>query len=77
MTDNSTTPDVLNMSQAKQQLFLQLKAKREELGPHEIAKMQKAVEMQALRQKIKNDIENDEDKLNRLLDEIRFNMQNK
>jgi len=66
--------DVSHLSDAKQQLFAQLKAKREELGEETIAKMQKAVEMDKLKKQIKSDIENDEDKRNRLLDEIRFGM---
>ena len=71
---DSEATDISKMSDAKQQLFMQLKAKRNELGPEEIARMQKAVEMQALQQKIKNDIDNGGDKLDRLLDEIRFQM---
>ena len=66
--------DVSHLSDAKQQLFAQLKAKRMELGEEEIAKMQKAVEMDKMKKQIKSDIENDEDKRNRLLDEIRFGM---
>ena len=74
---SSSAPDVSGMSDAKRQLFAQLKAKREELGPEEIAKMQKAVEMQALQKKIKNDIDSDDTKRQRLLDEIRFQMKDK
>jgi hypothetical protein len=69
--------DVSHLSNAKQQLFAQLKAKREELGPEEIAKMQKAVKLDAMKKQMKSDIENDEDKRNRLLDELRFNMKDK
>lgn len=75
--EQSSGPDVSGMSDAKQQLFAQLKAKREELGPEEIAKMQKAVEMQALQKKVKHDIVNDEKKRERLIDEIRFHIQDK
>ena len=73
----NTMPDISGMSDAKQQLFMQLKAKRAELGPEEIAKMQNAVKMQALQNKIKNDIDNDDDKRARLLDEIRFHLSDK
>ncbi len=66
--------DVSHLSDAKQQLFAQLKAKRTELGEEEIAKIQKTLEMDKMKKQIKSDIENDEDKRNRLLDEIRFGM---
>ena len=69
--------DVSHLSDAKQQLFAQLKAKREELGPEEIAKMQKAVKLDAIKKQMKSDIESDENKRNRLLDEIRFSMKDK
>ncbi len=71
---NPDDVDVSHLSDAKQQLFAQLKAKREELGPEEIERMQKAVKLDALKKQMKSDIENDEDKRNRLLDEIRFGM---
>lgn len=74
---SGTSVDVSHLSDAKQQLFAQLKAKREELGPEEIAKMQKAVKMDALKKQIKSDIENDEVKRGRLLDEIRFGMKDR
>ena len=66
---------VSHLSDAKQQLFAQLKAKRAELGEEEIQKMANAVKMSKLKNQVKSDIENDEQKRNRLLDEIRFNMQ--
>lgn len=74
---DSATPDdvdVSHLSDAKQQLFEQLKSKRTELGEEEIAKIQKTLEMDKMKKQIKSDIENDEDKRNRLLDEIRFGM---
>lgn len=67
--------NVSHLSDAKQQLFAQLKAKREELGEEEIQKMANAVKMSKLKNQVKSDIENDEQKRNRLIDEIRFNMQ--
>lgn len=73
----SSAPDIGKMSDAKQQLFAQLQAKRQELGPEAIAKMQKAAEMQALQTKIKKGIDGDEKARERLLDEIRFQMQDK
>ena len=69
--------DVSHLSDAKQQLFAQLKAKREELGPEEIAKMQRAVKLDAMKKQMKSDIDNDEAKRNRLLDEIRFSIKDK
>lgn len=67
-------PDVSHLSDVKQQLFAQLKEKRQELGPETIAKMQQMAKMDKLKNQIKNDIDNDEAKRNRLLDEIRFGM---
>jgi len=72
----SVDVNVSHLSDAKQQLFEQLRAKRDELGEDTIAKMQKAAQMQKMKNKIKFDIENDEDKRNRLLDEIRFGLKN-
>lgn len=69
--------DVSHLSDAKQKLFEQLKAKRNELGPDEIEKMQRAVKADALKKQIKSDIENDENKRNRLLDEIRYGLKRK
>lgn len=66
--------DISHLSDAKQKLFAQLRAKREELGPEEIAKMERAVKLDALKKQVKSDIENDDDKRGRLLDEIRFEM---
>ena len=70
-------PDVSNMSDAKQKLFKQLRDMRHDMGPEEIAKMQKAMKMQALQKKVKDDIMNDETKRERLLDDIRFHMKDK
>ena len=71
------TPDVSNMSDAKQQLFAQLQAKREELGPETIAKMQKAAKAQKMREQLRKDIDTDEKKRDRIIDEIRLHMQDK
>lgn len=70
-------PDISAMSDAKQALFKQLRDMRHDMGPEELSKMQKAMKMQALQKKIKDDIMNDDDKRNRLLDDIRFHMQDK
>ena len=75
LQSEAKTLDINMMSDAKQQLFAQLKAKREELGQEEIAKMQKALEMQAMRKKVKHAINNDDISRQRLLDDIRFHMQ--
>lgn len=74
---NNDYVDVSHLSDVKKQLFAQLKAKRQELGAEEIAKMQKALELDAIKKKMKSDIENDMNKRNRLLDEIRFNLKDK
>ena len=70
-------PDVSAMSEAKQLLFEQLKAKRDELGPDTVEKIQKAVEMESLKKKIKQGIDTDGSARQRLIDEIRFQMQDK
>jgi len=69
--------DVSHMSDAKQQLFAQLKAKRQELGPEEIAKMQRAVKMDAIKKQMKSDIDNDPAKRDRLIEELRLTMKDK
>ena len=66
--------DISHLSDAKQQLFAQLKEKRAELGEEEIQKMANALKMSKLKNQVKSDIDNDEQKRNRLLDEIRFGM---
>lgn len=71
-----STIDVSHLSDAKQQLFAQLKAKRAELGAEEIQKMANALKASQLKNQIKSDIDNDEKKRNRLLDEIRFGLEN-
>lgn len=69
--------DVSHLSDAKQQLFAQLQAKRQELGADTIAKLQQAAKMDKLKNQIKNDIDTDEAKRDRLLDEIRFGLKDK
>ncbi len=73
--DGEVAVDVSHLSDAKQQLFAQLKAKRTELGEEEIQKMANAVKMSKMKKQMQHDIENDADKRNRLLDEIRFGLQ--
>ena len=69
--DAQGTADLSHLSPAKQALFIQMREKRAEIGEEEIAKMAKALEMEKLKKQIKHDIDHDEDKRNRLLDEIR------
>lgn len=66
--------DISQLSPAKQALMQQMREKRAEIGDEELQKMAKAIEMENLKKKIKHDIDNDEDKRNRLLDEIRFGL---
>lgn len=70
-----SSTDISHLSDAKQQLFAQLKAKRAELGEEEIQKMASALKASKLKNQIKSDIDNDEQKRNRLLDEIRFGLE--
>lgn len=69
--DAQGATDISHLSPAKQALFIQMREKRAEIGEEEIAKMAKALEMEKLKKQIKHDIDHDEDKRNRLLDEIR------
>lgn len=63
--------DISHMSDAKQQLMAQLREKRAEIGEENLQKMASALHHEKLRQQIQKDIETDEEKRNRLLDEIR------
>lgn len=66
--------DVSHLSDAKQKLMAQMREKRAEIGEEELQKMAKAIQMENLKKQIKHDIETDEDKRNRLLDEIRLGL---
>ena len=63
--------DVSGFSDAKQKLLEQMREKRAEIGEEELQKMANALKMDKLKKQMHHDIDNDEDKLNRLLDEIR------
>lgn len=71
---NAPAADVSHLSDPKQQLLAAMRAKRAEIGDEELQKMTKALQMDQLKKQIRHDIETDEGKRNRLLDEIRFNM---
>jgi molybdopterin converting factor small subunit len=73
--EETSSTDVSHLSDAKRQLFAQLKEKRAELGEEEIQKMANALKASQLKNQMKSDIDNDERKRDRLLDEIRFGMQ--
>lgn len=73
-TPDAGAVDISHLSPAKQALMQQMREKRAEIGDEELQKMAKAIEMDKLKKKIKHDIDHDEDKRNRLLDEIRFNL---
>jgi hypothetical protein len=66
--------DVSHLSDAKQKLMAQMREVRAEIGEEELVKMNKAIQMDKLKRQVRHDIETDEDKRNRLLDEIRFNI---
>jgi hypothetical protein len=63
--------DTSHLSPAKQALIEQMREKRAEIGEEELQKMAKAIQMENLEKQIKHDIDHDENKRNRLLDEIR------
>ena len=75
--EETPAADVAHLSDAKQKLMAQMREKREEIGEEELAKMVKALQMEKLKNQIKHDIETDEDKRNRLLDEIRLGLKDR
>lgn len=63
--------DISHLSDAKQKLMAQMRQVRAEIGEEEIKKMQAALQHEALKKQIRKDIETDDEKRQRLIDEIR------
>jgi hypothetical protein len=60
-----------NLSDAKQKLLAQMREKRAEIGEEELQKITSKLKLEEMKKQMRHDIENDEAKRNRLLDEIR------
>ena len=60
-----------NLSDAKQQLLAQMREKRAEIGEEELQKITSKLKLEEMKKQVRHDIEHDEAKRNRLLDEIR------
>lgn len=79
---NSGTPastgqvDISHLSDAKQKLMMQMREKRAEIGEEELQKIAARLQHEALKKQICRDIETDEQKRQRLIDEIRFGLDN-
>ena len=69
--------DVSHLSEAKRKLMMQMREKRAEIGEEELRKMADALKMDALKKQVRHDIETDERKRNRLLDEIRMELRDR
>ena len=61
----------LGKTDAQRALLTQMRGLRAEIGEETLQKLAKKLQFEDLKNKIRHDIENDEDKRNRLLDEIR------
>lgn len=79
---NSDTPaltaqvDISHLSDAKQKLMMQMREKRAEIGEEELQKIAARLQHEALKKQIRRDIETDDQKRQRLIDEIRFGIDN-
>ena len=79
---NSDTPvqtgqvDISHLSDAKQRLMEQMREKRAEIGEEELQKIAARLQHEALKKQIRRDIETDDQKRQRLIDEIRFGLNN-
>ena len=60
-----------NLSDAKRQLLAQMREKRAEIGEEELQKITSKLKLEEMKKQVRHDIEHDEAKRNRLLDEIR------
>lgn len=68
--------DVSHLSPQKQKLMAQMREIRAEIGEEELQKMASALQHENLKKQIRHDIENDDQKRQRLIDEIRFGLRN-
>lgn len=66
--------DISHLSAPKQQLLAQMRQLRAEIGEEELQKMAAKLQHEALKKQIRRDIETDDQKRQRLIDEIRFGL---
>lgn len=67
--------DDLAKTDAQKKLLLQMRELRAEIGEENLQKMAQKLKLEDLKNKVRHDIDNDETKKHRLLDEIRFSLQ--
>jgi len=67
--------DDLAKTDAQKKLLLQMRALRAEIGEETLQKMAEKLRLEDLKNKVRHDIDNDETKKHRLLDEIRWSLQ--
>lgn len=64
----------LAKTDAQRKLLEQMRGLRAEIGEENLQKLAQKLKLEDLKNKVRHDIENDEDKRNRLLDEIRYSL---
>ena len=66
--------DTLAKTDAQKKLLLQMRELRTEIGEENLQKMAQKLKLEDLKNQVRHDIDNDEDKKHRLLDEIRWSL---
>lgn len=67
-------PALAGKTEAQRALLMQMRGLRAEIGEENLQKLAKKLQFEDLKNKVRHDIETDEEKRNRLLDEIRMNL---
>jgi hypothetical protein len=67
--------DTLAKTDAQKKLLLQMRELRTEIGEENLQKMAEKLKLEDLKNKVRHDIDNNEAKKHRLLDEIRWSLQ--
>jgi len=67
--------DTLCSTDAQRMLLEQMRGLRAEIGEDTLQKMAAKLQMENLKKQVREDIDGDEKKRDRLLDELRYNMQ--
>jgi hypothetical protein len=71
------TPENPGKTDAQRALIEQMRGLRAEIGEENLKKMAEKLKLEDLKKKVRHDIENDETKRDRLLDELKFNLHHK
>lgn len=74
VTQSQDAVNISHLSPAKQALFAQMRQVRADIGEEEIQKMQAALQHEATKKKIRQDIDTDEGKRQRLVDELKMTL---